>query len=786
MRQSSKLVLFVILFFISFGRTAFAANCGGATTCNCNDTLTSNYTLPSDLICPYDGTSDLPVLSSNTASITLNTNGHKISGQNSYPIQPYTAWFLGATDQDNICVSWGGVTSATVNGGGNFDGCQTGVAFQNTNSTVSGITINNAGSIGINVNATGETISGNTIKGVFGYGIRDVANGAIISGNELTGNYTDVQINTGYTIQFGGVTTGTINNNNIHDNAGYAFGTAPVGVTFSGNTISNQKGSLFPNAAPNLGFDGTNTLDSYPIKIVSSTSGATYDGNSTGNYGYFGCVTCSGVTLQNMPAIEQVYLSGSPNFIINNISISDYTADTNIIHLDSSSTGGIIENSTFNRIGSSGQSLIPIVANNTTVNNVNCYSVGGNCAFVQTGVTGGSISNILSVNNATNDIVDNGTGTTITNNTFMFPKSNSSQMITWNEATRTGTIGTPISYSFNMTDAHGLGVSCPTCTFSVVSYPSETVTASAVSNVVSGSFTPSKNGTYSLLVTVQDGNGNKEVKNFIYLIGSTSSQTTRYYYRYGRSGLIVNGLGMDGQPLSLTAPIKDEYAGYCSGWVQDQPSDIPLYPLSELTTIAGSVYYTTTAGTTTFGVERFAAYENGIDSGTGQTVTTPGPYAFTTATPTISGLNYIMDSAASWNGIALKLVNTPNPRFPEIQSLAASPSYADFTYLYASTNPVKSISNILVPVLSSTSTGLTLDNATNSSSSQTIVYGGFNNKGYYSVLMDGIPKIISQTDSSGFLTVNLSIPSGIHTLTTQQIDSVISGSIKMSGLIKVQ
>lgn len=785
------LAALIALLLISGG--ASAANCGGATTCNCNDSITSSYTQPSNLVCPYDGSSDLSVISSGTPSITYNLNGQRLSGFNAtWPIQPYTGWPSGVTDQEDICLNWGGTTSATFLGGsssGSIDGCKEAIAFQNTNSLIDGqgATINNAGQIGINVNATGEEVKNWIVKGVFGYAIRDVANGANIHNNEITGNFTDVQVNSGYSIYFGGITTGTINNNNIHDNAGVAFFGVPAGVTFSGNTVANEKGGVFGGGVPNLGFDGTNTVDGYPIKIVQSASGTTYDGNSTGNYGYFGCITCTNITLSNMPAIEQVYLSASTGPLINNITISDFTADTNPFRITASSTGGTLQNSNFNRIGSSGAAVIAVAANNWTISNDTCAAAAAACVFVGVGVTGTTIGGLRIINGYFADIDDRGTDTTLTNNLFMFPKPNGSQMIGWNEATRTGTIGTPITYSFNMTDAHGQGVACPTCTYSVVSYPSETVTASAASNVVSGSFTPSKNGTYSLLVTVSDANGNQEVKNFIYLIGSTASQTSRYYYRYGRSGNIVNGLGMDGQPLSLTPPSVDEFAGYCSGWVQDMPMDIPPYPLSELTTLSASVYYTVTQGTTTFGVERFAAYENSIDSG-GQVVATPGPYTFTTATPTITGLTYMMDSAASWYGLAIKLVNTPNPRFPEIQSLAASPSYVDFTYLHAATNPVKSLSNALVPVLSSTSAGLSLYNATSATAAQTIVYGGFTANNYYQILLDGVVQAWGKADSSGFLTSSIPIPTGAHTLTTNSFgfDAAKAGQVSLKGNIKIQ
>jgi hypothetical protein len=66
------LLVFVLAMMIVLPVTASAANCGGATPCNCLDTVTSDYVMPADLSCA-DG------LFLNTAYVTFDCNYHSLS-----------------------------------------------------------------------------------------------------------------------------------------------------------------------------------------------------------------------------------------------------------------------------------------------------------------------------------------------------------------------------------------------------------------------------------------------------------------------------------------------------------------------------------------------------------------------------------------------------------------------------------------------------------------------------------------------------------------------------------
>jgi len=63
-----------------FGNVVYAANCGGAITCNCGDTLNESYTMSGNLnltSCPGDG------LIINVSNIVLDCNGYNITGSSS-------------------------------------------------------------------------------------------------------------------------------------------------------------------------------------------------------------------------------------------------------------------------------------------------------------------------------------------------------------------------------------------------------------------------------------------------------------------------------------------------------------------------------------------------------------------------------------------------------------------------------------------------------------------------------------------------------------------------------
>jgi len=65
---------FSLLMIALLAGISFAANCGGATTCNCGDSVTSNYNLPADMTCA--GTA----LNLGADNIIIDCKGHTITG----------------------------------------------------------------------------------------------------------------------------------------------------------------------------------------------------------------------------------------------------------------------------------------------------------------------------------------------------------------------------------------------------------------------------------------------------------------------------------------------------------------------------------------------------------------------------------------------------------------------------------------------------------------------------------------------------------------------------------
>lgn len=73
--------LLVCAFTLASTSSVQAALCGGTTTCNCNDSITSNYTMHADLNCSGSGVnSDDALKIFNRSNITLDCNGYNITG----------------------------------------------------------------------------------------------------------------------------------------------------------------------------------------------------------------------------------------------------------------------------------------------------------------------------------------------------------------------------------------------------------------------------------------------------------------------------------------------------------------------------------------------------------------------------------------------------------------------------------------------------------------------------------------------------------------------------------
>jgi len=138
---------------------------------------------------------------------------------------------------------------------------------------------------------------------------------------------------------------------------------------------------------------------------------------------------------------------------------------------------------------------------------------------------------------------------------------------------------------------HTNGSDCPSCSYTISTSPSETVTSSKSGNIVTGSFTVTRKGTYSLLVSATDPSKTTQMGIYTYLVNS-STGTVRYYFRsaYATHGQVVKGAvnpaeygtGTDNGSLLLTPPQSPEDR-LCGTWVQDSIDQLPsAFPMSSL------------------------------------------------------------------------------------------------------------------------------------------------------------------------------------------------------------
>ncbi|OGF22639.1 hypothetical protein A2Y83_00385 [Candidatus Falkowbacteria bacterium RBG_13_39_14] len=167
-------------------KTVYAANCGGATVCNCGDTVTSNYILNADLTCTGHG------LVVGADGITINGGNHTITGDGGstdYGINN-TSGYDNITIQDfaNITnfntgiflMMSAGSTIQNITIGSNYYG----IFFSSSSSNTLTSNIFNLNKYSIFLNdSSSNTLSGNTVNSKY----KGIVLG-LSSLNTLTGN----------------------------------------------------------------------------------------------------------------------------------------------------------------------------------------------------------------------------------------------------------------------------------------------------------------------------------------------------------------------------------------------------------------------------------------------------------------------------------------------------------------------------------------------------------------------------------------------------------------------
>ncbi len=749
------IITLVVLFVLKAQKTK-AANCGGAVVCACGDTVTSSYTLTGNLTCTGNG------LRVGAAGITIDGGGFTITGDggaDDYGIYNLSG-YSGVTirDFDNITnfnygiYITGGINNNIQNVTANANNFVGIILNSGSGHTVNQSTANNNNSYGILVNCNSNFITNNTANSNLG---------DLVNGNPNAGIYLNINTNSNT------LTGNTTDNNSQH---GIGLFLSNNNTLTSNSASGNRVGNISNISLLSTGnaIDTTNLVEGKPVYYLSNISDVIYDGV---NAGMFNCFSCTNVTIKNTT------LATNNNYAIAFKNSTGSVVQNNII---ANSYCGIFMSGSVATI--SGNSVsgsdVGLTVSNGSV-------VSGNTIFSnKLGLSGSGLSGTTTISN--NQFLKNGVGYTnsatavFQNNHFFHDlnmdnssSSNRINMLRYSDTERTYNPGETINFSFSTLTANGVACDAGTCSYSVAISPTNnSLSSSLAGDTVSGSFVPNRSGIFSLLITVTDGNGNETKRNVVFLIGSTFSSTTRYYFRSQKpTHSQPRGNGLDTSVLKLTAPSSDEF-NWCSGWVQYSPDDIPEYPFSSIYSVESPFYYKL-ALDSFFGVQRYVAYNSTSDSSV--SVSSSPNYLLTTKT--ISNLNFMMDYLQSWYSLKLSLGGNTSSLHPQLRSTALLPSYTDITYSYTTAPTIKTSSNNDILILSATATdagntdpNIVLNNPTLSSASTTLTLDSITRP-----FINGTTAI----NSSGSATVSATLAAGATTTlnTANMVLAPSSGSV---------
>jgi parallel beta-helix repeat protein len=394
-----------------------------------------------------------------------------------------------------------------------------------------------------------------------------------------------------------------------------------------------------------------------------------------------------------------LYSSSDNNKLVNNTceNSSDFG-----IYMKSSS----YENLTNNTCGNNPSG---IRFENSFYDNLTNNTITSNCYGIYLSPSSSNIftGNIFS-NNSHNIYNAGGTSSYSSN---QFNNNMANEMLTFVENTRTENVGDNVSFSVSTFNPIGTAISGCTITIS----PSEpSLSYDNGSSTVTGSFTPTKSGTYSLNFTVTDENSNVTKRTMLYFVGNTVSTATKYYFR-GIQPTHGQIWGSDAGTLLLAVPTSTE-EWYCSGEIQNSPDEIPSYPLANLSAIDTYTWYKQANVSGAYiGVQRYLTYDV-ADYGkrVDENLPIENVSVYTWINRNFTGLNWAMDYLRSWYWLKIELLaDLGNPywtTFPLGHS--DQPSYATFTYSLTTTPIIKSVSNSDMVILSATAPVGDNENAT--------------------------------------------------------------------------
>ncbi|MGC9309831.1 MAG: TIGR03790 family protein, partial [Candidatus Nanoarchaeia archaeon] len=169
--------------------------------------------------------------------------------------------------------------------------------------------------------------------------------------------------------------------------------------------------------------------------------------------------------------------------------------------------------------------------------------------------------------------------------------------------------------SFNFTLNNINGSECPSCSYDLNLYPSEDdFEYSKDGAIITGNFTPSKTGVYSLKINITDSNNNSQIRKYVYLVNSTTD-IVNYYFRsinpiHGQP--TTYGSETDAGSLLFEIPSSPEEV-WCGSYIGFSIDDLPSSGIGIFKDINYSVWYKTDVTSNNYtGITRFGDV-NGLD-----------------------------------------------------------------------------------------------------------------------------------------------------------------------------
>lgn len=438
--------------------------------------------------------------------------------------------------------------------------------------------------------------------------------------------------------------------------------------------------------------DHTNTVDGY--QILYNISASNYYVNNT-QIGAMVCVNCDNVVLHN------ITLNNSESGIVfyntdnSEIENSTFYGNRRAIWLQAGSTGNTFNNNTINN----GERAIYIQdtgsLSNTITNNFIKYNSGG-YGYIEIASALNTITN-NTIHRSKRELLDTTTNTYV-NNTFT--DTIDSTFMVLNNTNQTAESNTPVNFNISVYDLN-LDANTDFVINKVSIRPStEAISYTKNSNNITGSFTPSRQGIYSIIanISTDSANNNIVIRKWKFFVNTTERNDALYMTnKVGNNKLESGG---DKAIFQFYQPAED-YFFRCGEWVSSQIDEILPYPYGVVYELNISSWYSVSSAW--ISIQRYA--RGSTEADIAQSLpTTSGAIVFNTTNFTP---NWTIDYQLDWKYLTSKLASTA----VIWSSNSTDPSYINITYNHTTTPKIKAVTDDYVEVLSATSSLTNINNS---------------------------------------------------------------------------